>query len=34
MSKNTDREVPTNEEKAKENTNARSEKRGRRRKEE
>jgi large subunit ribosomal protein L18 len=32
-SKNTDREVPTNEEKAKENTNARSEKR-RRRKEE
>ncbi len=33
MSKNTDREVPTNEEKAKENTNARSEKRGRRKEE-
>ena len=33
MSKNADREVPTNEEKAKENTNARSEKRGRRKEE-
>ena len=33
MSKNTDREVPTNEGKAKENTNARSEKRGRRKEE-
>jgi large subunit ribosomal protein L18 len=32
-SKNIDREVPTNEEKAKENTNARSEKRGRRKEE-
>ncbi len=30
MSKNTDREVPTSEEKAKQNTNTRSEKRGRR----
>jgi hypothetical protein len=33
MSKNTDREVPTNEEKVKKNTNARSKKRGRRKEE-